>query len=124
MATPYNLRARKRDDRSVQKSVKTPQSKRKRSLATKENVSDHEIDQDSSQMPPESDFLSLTTEETKKRLTWEDEEVKEPDNDRSEGGGEGVESDDSEAGPDDVSLTVARQQAKQQLHQQNIESEE
>ena len=115
MATPYNLRARKRDDRSVQKSVKTPQSKRKRSLATKENVSDHEIDQDSSQMPPESDFLSLTTEETKKRLTWEDEEVKEPDNDRSEGGGEGVD-DDSEAGPDDVSLTVARQQAKGQLH--------
>ena len=99
MATPYNLRARKRDDRSVQKSVKTPQWSVTESHSLARHLAQNlDLFHDSETFSlPESDSLSLTTEETKKRLTWEDEEVKEPDNDRSEGGGEGVESDDSEA---------------------------
>lgn len=141
MATPYNLRARKRDDQSIQKSVKTPQSKRKRATATKvvkEDESDLEIEQQD--LPAESDYLLLATELPRKRLTWDEEEESERsdgegggmESDRgeefqedvkSDGEGEGVESDDSEAGPDDVSLSVAKQQAIQQLHQQQMESE-
>lgn len=153
MATPYNLRSRRKSSQPAQESVRTSQARRKKH--SKKDESEPERDHDQNE---EKYFLSLHVEDPvenpKKRLILEDEENDESsekqyntDDVVTDGieelvgeeekedytaevmeGGTGDpngtdSSDDGDEAPEDVSLSVAKQQVLEQFHQQNTASE-
>ena len=157
MATPYNLRSRRKSSQPAQESVRTSQARRKKH--SKKDESEPERDHDQNE---EKYFLSLHVEDPvenpKKRLILEDEEndesnekqyntddvvtdgieelvgeeeeeeEKEDDTAEVMEGGAGDpngtdSSDDGDEAPEDVSLSVAKQQVLEQFHQHNTASE-
>ena len=153
MATPYNLRSRRKSSQPAQESVRTSQARRKKH--SKKDESEPERDHDQNE---EKYFLSLHVEDPvenpKKRLILEDEENDESSEKQyntddvvtdgieelvgeeekedytaevMEGGAgdpNGTDSsDDGDEAPEDVSLSVAKQQVLEQFHQQNTASE-
>ena len=153
MATPYNLRSRRKSSQPAQESVRTSQSRRKKhskkdepepkrdhdqkyflSLHVEDPVEnpkkclileDEENDESNEKQYNTNDVVTDGIEEL---VGEEEEEEKEDDTAEVMEGGAGDpngtdSSDDGDEAPEDVSLSVAKQQVLEQFHQQNTASE-
>ena len=140
MATPYNLRSRKRDGQLQQASLQSSQVRRKPSKVVQGAESELESNPDNvklgSTWAPGSSSCLLRTKKrdvTQKCLKWEEDELeKEEEEDHSNtalergggvgGGGGGSDGGSDSEGPEDVPLTTAKQTAMKRLHQQAAET--
>ena len=140
MATPYNLRSRKRDGQLQQASLQSSQVRRKPSKVVQGAESELESNPDNvklgSTWAPGSSSCLLRTKKKRdvaqKCLKWEEDELeKEEEEDHSNtalergegvGGGGGSDGGSDSEGPEDVPLTTAKQTAMKRLHQQAAET--